>query len=205
MASVAGMRREPVQARAKVRLQRVLDAAESVFVELGYDGASTNAIAARAGTSIGSLYEFFPNKQAIAKALADRYEAELAALYEVAVVDLPGGRDEIVSHIVEALSAFYERHPGIGPLLRGAQGSEELRAAGAALQARFIEHLTRVIEMRRTGVDPARSRLVAGVVAEITRALMDQAASLPEAERDALVAELKVALVSYVAVAMPRT
>lgn len=198
------MRRAPVQARAKQRIERVLDAAEAVFVDVGYDAASTNAIAQRAGTSIGSLYEFFPNKQAIARALAERYAQQLEQLYDTAVVDLPGGRDEIVDHIVESLAGFYERHPGMGPLLRGPGGSSELRSAGAALQDSFAAHLSRIITQRRRGVDEARARLVADVTAEIARALLDEAACRTPAERPALLAELKVALSAYVAKAMPR-
>jgi AcrR family transcriptional regulator len=198
------MRRAPVQARAKERIERVLDAAEAVFVDVGYEAASTNSIAARAETSIGSLYEFFPNKQAIARALAERYRRELEALYDVAVVDMPGGRDEIIDHIVDSLAEFYERHPGMVPLLRGSGGSEELRAAGEELQASFSDHLRRVIVTRRRGVDDERARLVADVVAEVTRALMDEATSRKPDERAQLLAELKTALIGYVALAMPR-
>jgi AcrR family transcriptional regulator len=57
------------QVRGQQRMELVLDVAAQVFAEVGFEAATTNAIAARAGMSPGSPYQFFPNKDAIAKAL----------------------------------------------------------------------------------------------------------------------------------------
>ena len=67
------MRRQPQQARSQERVRQILDVAEQLFVEMGYDSTTTRAIAARAGISVGSLYQFFPDKEAILKALAIQY------------------------------------------------------------------------------------------------------------------------------------
>lgn len=198
------LRREPQQARAKERIVRVLDAAERVFVNLGYEAATTNQIAAEAGTSIGSIYEFFGNKQAVARALAERYRIELQALYDEVVVDDPGGRDVIVAKVVDALDGFYSAHPGMGPLLRGCRGSEDLQAAGLALQASLIEHVERLIAVRRGETDPLRRHVVAKMCADILQGVLDDASDKPDPERVALVAELKLVLTSYLAVALPR-
>jgi AcrR family transcriptional regulator len=56
----------------------LLDAAGRVFGELGYHAANTNAIAAEAKVSPATLYQFFPNKEAIADALVTRYATDLA-------------------------------------------------------------------------------------------------------------------------------
>src|SRR5579875_3792084 len=77
MAQETPYRKLPQQARGQQRIARLLDAAECVFAAVGYDAATTNAIAAQANTSIGSLYQFFPNKEALLTALAGRYLAEL--------------------------------------------------------------------------------------------------------------------------------
>ena len=66
-------RRAPVQERGRARVEAILDAAESVIAQVGLEAATTNAIAERAGASVGSLYHFFPNKQAIVDALLARY------------------------------------------------------------------------------------------------------------------------------------
>lgn len=197
------LRRAPVQARAKERIERVLDAAEQVFVEVGYEAATTNQIAARADTSIGSIYEFFGNKQAVAAALAERYRIELTALYDEVVVDDPRGRDTIVAKVVDALDGFYACHPGLGPLLRGCRGSEDLRAAGQSLQASLVEHVDRVIAVRRGSVDPVRRHVVAEMCADVLRCVLDEVAGKPEAVRRALVTELKFVLTSYLTAALP--
>jgi AcrR family transcriptional regulator len=199
------LRRSPVQARAKERIERVLDAAEMVFVEVGYEAATTNQIAARAGTSIGSIYEFFGNKQAVAGALAERYLNELTALYDEVLVDDPRGRDAIVAKVVDALDVFYHHHPGLGPLLRGCRGSDQLQAAGHALQASLVEHVDRLIAVRRGTSDPARRHVVAEMCADVLRCVLDELAGKPEEERKALVAELKLVLTSYLTVALPRS
>src|SRR5437588_9698986 len=86
------LRRMPRQARGRERIARILDAAGQVFAEVGYEAATTNAIAARAQTPIGSLYHFFPHKEAILYALATQYLQDLQAAMETAAAnaaDLP--------------------------------------------------------------------------------------------------------------------
>jgi AcrR family transcriptional regulator len=60
-------------------VDRILDAGQEMLITYGYDGASTNRIAAAAGISPGSLYQYFPDKDAIAAAVIDRFSDDLAA------------------------------------------------------------------------------------------------------------------------------
>ena len=71
-ATTQPLRREPMQRRSVARVQRMLDAAQELVAEVGYDALTTTLIAERAGVSIGSLYQFFPDKQAVVKAVALR-------------------------------------------------------------------------------------------------------------------------------------
>ncbi|MBB1156244.1 MULTISPECIES: TetR/AcrR family transcriptional regulator [Amycolatopsis] len=66
-------RKEPQQVRGELTRQRILAAAARVFAELGYAAGTTNRIAERARVSIGSLYQYYPNKDAILVALAARH------------------------------------------------------------------------------------------------------------------------------------
>ena len=66
-------RKAPVQDRSRDTVRRILDAAAQVLKERGYDGASTNRIAAAAGISPGSLYQYFPNKDAILTVVVAEY------------------------------------------------------------------------------------------------------------------------------------
>jgi AcrR family transcriptional regulator len=60
-------------------MNRIIEAAGRVLAESGYDGASTNRIAAEAGISSGSLYQYFPNRDAIVVAVLERFSTELTA------------------------------------------------------------------------------------------------------------------------------
>src|ERR1700761_2898172 len=71
--------REPKRARGKQRVAELLQAAAEVFAEKGYEAATMTEIAARAGAPIGSLYQFFPVKDALADSLVQNYVALLAA------------------------------------------------------------------------------------------------------------------------------
>src|ERR1700751_5519951 len=65
-------------ARGEQRQQALLRAAAAVFGRLGYHETTTNAIATEAGVSPATLYQFFPNKEAIASALASMHAREMA-------------------------------------------------------------------------------------------------------------------------------
>ena len=70
-------RKRPRQARSKATVDTILDATTRVLVKQGFDGLSTNAVAAAAGVSIGSLYQYFPNKEALVLALIERHMEEM--------------------------------------------------------------------------------------------------------------------------------
>ena len=69
-------RKQPVQRRSQVTVDALLEAAAQVFEAHGYAAGTTNRIAERAGVSIGTLYQYFPNKEALAVALLERHLAE---------------------------------------------------------------------------------------------------------------------------------
>lgn len=70
---LTNLRKAPAQVRAAATFDAILDAAAHILRDGGARALNTNRIAARAGVSIGSLYQYFPNKQAIARALIERH------------------------------------------------------------------------------------------------------------------------------------
>src|SRR6202020_3585534 len=72
----------PPQERSSRRLASFLDAAAELFVEVGYEATTMTAIAERSGSSIGALYNYFPDKQAIAHTLVIQYGQELEAYWK---------------------------------------------------------------------------------------------------------------------------
>ncbi len=75
------LRKTPAQARSRQTVNAVLEAAAQLLDREGYARLNTNAIAARAGISIGSLYQYFPNKEAICSALIRRYLGRQEAVF----------------------------------------------------------------------------------------------------------------------------
>ncbi|OBH10004.1 TetR family transcriptional regulator [Mycobacterium sp. E3247] len=93
-------------------VERILDAAQEVLIGHGYDGASTNRIAAAAGVSPGSLYQYFPNKDAIVAAVIDRYSDALAAsVASTLAQSLDRPAPEHVRDSVAALLDALDVHP----------------------------------------------------------------------------------------------
>lgn len=81
------MRKIPRQARAEATVEAVLEAAAQLLVSQGYDQTSTNQIAEHAGVSIGSLYEYFPGKEAVFAEIRRRQSKELRLADERAATD----------------------------------------------------------------------------------------------------------------------
>jgi len=89
-------RKQPRQVRAELTRQRILTAAAHVFGEFGYAAGTTNRIAERASISIGSLYQYFPNKDAILAELLLRHLDEgTAATERIQRAELPGPIEEV--------------------------------------------------------------------------------------------------------------
>jgi AcrR family transcriptional regulator len=107
------LRRAPMQRRSVERVQRMLDAAQELVAENGYDALTTTLIAERADVSIGSLYQFFPDKQAVVRAVAlrnlERFSERLSAM--VAGQQF-GDWWDVVSAVIDEYVAMHHEVPG---------------------------------------------------------------------------------------------
>lgn len=74
-------RKHPVQDRSRQTVERILQAAARIFDEEGYRGTTTNRVAEAAGVSVGSLYQYFPNKDALLVALAEHHVEEITEAF----------------------------------------------------------------------------------------------------------------------------
>ncbi|MCH8685530.1 TetR/AcrR family transcriptional regulator [Pedomonas mirosovicensis] len=80
-------RKLPRQARARATVDMLLEATAQVLLNHGYEHATTARIADRAGVSIGSLYQYFPNKEALIAALIERHTERIVAAVAQALAD----------------------------------------------------------------------------------------------------------------------
>jgi AcrR family transcriptional regulator len=108
----AAARREPTQQRSRQRVGQILDAAADLIVAHGVEGLSTRTIAARAGTPVASLYQYFADKDEIILALVQRDTAEMdeRVAEAVARLDRPSVRS-LVEATMRAFVAVYHRRP----------------------------------------------------------------------------------------------
>jgi len=108
-------RKPPTQSRATETVNAVLEAAAHILERHGFERYTTNAIAERAGVSIGSLYQYFPGKDAVTVALIERESALLLA--DVAEVDSIVNHRDAIDHLINAAVTHQMRRPRLARLL----------------------------------------------------------------------------------------
>lgn len=152
--------RAPRRRRGEARVAALLESATELFVEKGYDATTMTEVAAHAGAAIGSLYQFFPSKDALAAALLDRYgewmEQSLAELVRAAESLSPGGL------IDELIARRLERRPEREAVMAL---TDAPIAAGA--RARFSESINRHLAAALVAVNPQLTKGRAGVMASV--------------------------------------
>lgn len=103
-------RKRPLQARAQRTVEIVLKATAQVFARRGYAGATTNHIAERAGVSIGTLYEYFPNKDALLVALMEAHLHEGEAVLASAMAEVAGKPHTLAETLRLLVRAMVDLH-----------------------------------------------------------------------------------------------
>lgn len=117
-------RKSPRQSRSQATVDAILDATARVLVERGHAATNTNLVAERAGVSVGSLYQYFPNKIALINALQARHAREMMLAMERAFEPRHGERlREAIARVIEA---SVEGHRVDADLHRALQQCEEL-------------------------------------------------------------------------------
>jgi AcrR family transcriptional regulator len=185
-------RKRPRQARARATWDALLEAAAQLLAAHGLVRLTTNSVAERAGVSIGSLYQYFPNRDALMVALIERQQAQQAAALDAAFAVLPGpDLRATVTLLVRAAMA----HHHADPLLATAIDHEELRlpvgrlldatldTAGSGLAVLFAAHRDEIAPL-----DPVQA---AATLPVLVRAAVDCWANrvppdLVAAEREAV-------------------
>jgi AcrR family transcriptional regulator len=108
------MRKVPQQRRSRVMVERIIAGGRKVLLRDGYDAFSTNRIAAEAGISPGSLYQYFPNKDSIIDAIIEQYGAALADEVAAALGDrITETGPQMVRDTVDALLTALEKDVGL--------------------------------------------------------------------------------------------
>lgn len=167
-------RKAPRQERAKATVDALVLATARVLADVGYAKASTNRIAKVAGVSVGSLYQYFPNKEALVAAVIDQHIDEMMVTFMTRLTEL---RDAPLADVVRGvISALVEAHcvnPLDGPIHKAL--FRELPPVGLSERMDRFERTAIVavrtyLEARADDVGPADKELAAFLIVHVVQA-----------------------------------
>ncbi|MET7711468.1 TetR/AcrR family transcriptional regulator [Streptomyces sp. NPDC005407] len=187
------------QARGERRIAQLLEAAANVFCSSGYTAASTNAIAREAGVSPGTLYQFFPNKEAIAVELGGRllgqWRDSHGAALTAANLNLP--LDELLDAVLDPLFAFNHENPAFAVLMHGPDIPGQITQEFNALHAGLLTRIEEIIAGYLPDAPPAELSRTAATIFAIFKAGLDLVLTHEGEERQAYIAEVKKVMFGY--------
>ena len=179
----------------------LLHAAARVLVKHGYDGATTNRIAEVAGVSVGSLYQYFPNKESIVAALIERHDAEMWETF----VRLNAEHRELsmaesTPLVIDALFAAHNVEPALHRVLH-----EQVPRVGKLSRLRETNRkaavmVAEMLRLRRDQIDVVDVEVSAFVVVEAVEALIHQSIELPDVDAESIKREAAILVLRYLRV-----
>ena len=198
------MRKLPQQARSRATVDRIVDAAQRILAEDGYAALSTNRVAAMAEVSPGSLYQYFPDKQAIVDRLIERSWDRISDEVAASLADRLGqSGPEAVRGVVDALLSALESNAEVLRVMTQDLPASTHAGRAHALERRIQDLVTAYLALSRPARDPGRAASPAaqawvvtiGVSAQAVRWVLDRPHTL---DREVFVAEMARLWAAYV-------
>lgn len=197
--------RVPQQARSWERFHRILDAAAELFAEIGYESVTTDEIAARANTSVGGLYRFFPDKLAVFQALLDRYLNQLRELFVVLhteeTMQLP--LETYISQLVDGFDRFVSGNPAFRTVFVQSRLISTTVAMNTAFNQEIAQQLAAFFAARNPALEQAHTELLATISVEVASTLDLLALSGDRTFQQQVLAETKKLLIAYLRQYLP--
>lgn len=190
----ATSRRTPKQDRSENRIRQMLATAEKLISERGLDAVTMTEIATVAGMSIGALYQYFPNKDAITSAMRTAYAQEMDRLWtefleRQEVLDL----QEFSNGIVDLMTTFISAHPAYLVLFSSAVKSLRTDAQREGLRLRFAE----AFMQRNPALGKSDAMCIAQIALAVVKSLIGVREQASATEKSKLEAEMKAVLFAY--------
>jgi AcrR family transcriptional regulator len=174
------VRKTPGQARSKETVNVILEASTRILESEGLRGFNTNSVAAKAGVSVGSLYQYFPNKDAILVALIEGFEN---ATREAILQALRSGRGRPLKPslklFVRALVGMHYRRPKLNRILE----AEEERLGGGTEDFAFRPGLRDLLQEHKREIAVPIAGPTERVAMAIMRAVVDQGLAVGASQR----------------------
>jgi AcrR family transcriptional regulator len=194
--SSAPARRVPVQGRSERRVAAFLAQAEAVIAEMGYEAATMTEIASRAKASIGSLYQYFPNKEAITVALFRRFANDLLARWATLTTEADHlDADALGARIIEQFVEFSNAQPAFFKILNAPVDLKKDPAARHRLREQFAS----LFQKKNPALSNEEALQAAGVALQSVKGLIELSSEARAKDRPGIVAEHKMLLSAYLA------
>jgi len=190
-------RKIPQQSRAEHTVATILEAAARVLETKGMEGMNTNLVAQRAGVGVGSLYQYFPNKDALIVALSKREGTVFFAEAAAALSEPTGQR--ALKHLITVSVHQQLRRPALARALDFEENRPAIARELAASKAAFHEVIRQILA--REDIPPQRNMETAtNDLVAIVRAIVDAAGERGESDRRDLESRVSRALFGYLGI-----
>ncbi len=194
------LRRQPKQQRGRERVEKILDAAAAVFDEVGYEAATTHLIAAKAGTAIGSLYQFFPDKAAVFNAMELRHIERVKIMWAQAntpeIVQLP--LRQMIQTITGAVAQLFEQPVSRVVFIQFFISRQIFQSIDESMTQEAINFMASILKQRNPNLSQSQYNLLAEVCVHSSNAVILSALrSLDLQHRQQLMQQIEDLLVSY--------
>lgn len=193
------VRKEPQQARSRATVEAVVQAGARILSEQGWAGFTTNKVAEAAGVSIGSLYQYFPDKISLVGAIRRNHiEDSLAAVRNAQADGRPVAEfvEALVSNLIEAHSI----HPGLHRvLLDEAPGLEAYRDQNSLIEAQYLSLYAEAVATYRPHETEAAAAIRGLVISDTIDGVIHNAARRGTLREPQIRNELVRMIISYLA------
>ncbi|PLX36593.1 MAG: TetR/AcrR family transcriptional regulator [Hyphomicrobiales bacterium] len=192
--STVNVRKQPRQARSQATVAAILEAAARILETDGLPAFTTNAVAERAGVSIGSLYQYFPAREALlATLIRNKREGLLAALEEATHQPQSDDLSALVAALVRAGIAHWRRYPGLTRSLSYAEALLPMNTETLELKRRILTVIADALA--RHGMNnPAEA---ARDLAALTYGMTDATGAFGPSDPETLEARIVRAAIGY--------
>jgi AcrR family transcriptional regulator len=190
-------RKLPAQSRSTATVAAVLEAAARILERHGFEGYTTNAIAERAGVSIGSFYQYFPNKDAVTVALIEQETAVLLA--DIATMPSAKGYEAELDHIIRSTVANQMRRPKLARLLDFEESRLPIRSRNGQLDDVLVMTLIRILSQPDAKID-GNVEIAAFDVLAIVKGMVDAAGEREETNALQLERRVRRAVFGYLGI-----
>lgn len=176
MPSLPQPRRTPRQARSLALVEAILEATARVLAERGYAGTNTNLVAERAGVSVGSVYQYFPNKDSLITALHERHAAQMYAVIDTVLANSqPRTLRAHIAAMVQALLAAHRVEPELHRVLEKEFAFFDAPKDQSPADNSIQQRVRQLLEQHRDEIAPRNRDLATWVVLQTLDSLVHAA------------------------------